>query len=877
MTRLPLHPRHLALLLFSVFTSSSLPGQEAAGDAPRVHDERLELTLLADSEMVVTPIGLALDSHDRIHVIESHTHLPPRDYDGPRGDRILVFTDPGDGKRAPRPTIFAGGLEAAMNLAFLPDDTLLVVCAREVVALEDLDGDGSSDHRLKLLELETSERYPHNSLLGITTSADGWIHVARGNTGGKKYTVRTRTGETLEGYGDGGDVFRLRPDGSALERVATGFWNPFDLVLDHADRLVLVDNDPDARGPNRLVHVVPGGDYGYRSVYGGTGNHPFQGWDGSLPGTLPFISGTGEAPSGVIDTHRVSLPPGFAEGYLVTVWNENTIELHRARPRGVSLEATPSALVSGGPEFRPVAFGASSDGTLYFTDWVKVDYPNHGEGKIWRLAPRPDVPRRPHRSRFAPPEKNEGSARLARHYELGDLASIERGLDETDPFLRHAAREAARGLDTQSLGTLLEHSRPGVRRGALLAHPTVLLEKHPERLRRALGDPDPGVRHAALLRAGVELHVDLVDDLARAIRGPGTDGVLFAAYLAAVECLTGEFPGAFRRRASDSTKRLPARRLPEGLVESLVTRQDLPAPVRALAVERLEATSPLVLELAGKIASLPSELRRPLVWKLSDRADDEGRSHLIRLALSKDREPTLRAEALTALGHHEGIELEPLREACRDESPVVGVEALRLWRGREISVELRRELEELRERAASGDAGRSRIEEIDFLLEREPTPARPASPDAWKQAVKEGGDPDSGRRVFFSRLASCSSCHSLDGRGALLGPDLSRVAQSVERDQIVHSILRPSDSCPPQYLAWQVITRQGTIHRGLQLDHKARGAIEMITTEGAVRRFEGKDILTYEVTRESLMPAGLEEALTVSAFRDLVAFLASRK
>jgi hypothetical protein len=61
---------------------------------------------------------------------------------------------------------------------------------------------------------------------------------------------------------------RCRPDGCGLQEFATGFWNPFDLKFDAHGRLLAADNDPDSPGPNRLVHVIQGGDYGYKSLYG---------------------------------------------------------------------------------------------------------------------------------------------------------------------------------------------------------------------------------------------------------------------------------------------------------------------------------------------------------------------------------------------------------------------------------------------------------------------------------------------------------------------------------------------------------------------------------------------------------------------------------
>ncbi len=72
------------------------------------------------------------------------------------------------------------------------------------------------------------------------------------------------------------------------------------LHFDVFGRLFTVDNDPDSRPPCRLLHIVPGGDYGYRYRNGRAGLHPFTAWNGELPGTLPMIAGTGEAPSGLL-------------------------------------------------------------------------------------------------------------------------------------------------------------------------------------------------------------------------------------------------------------------------------------------------------------------------------------------------------------------------------------------------------------------------------------------------------------------------------------------------------------------------------------------------------------------------------------------------
>ena len=42
--------------------------------------------------------------------------------------------------------------------------------------------------------------------------------------------------------------------------------------------------------------------------------------------------------------------------------------------------------MSGDKDFRPVALARDSKGNLYITDWMLVDYPNHGKGRIWKVT-----------------------------------------------------------------------------------------------------------------------------------------------------------------------------------------------------------------------------------------------------------------------------------------------------------------------------------------------------------------------------------------------------------------------------------------------------------------------------------------------------------
>ena len=50
-------------------------------------------------------------------------------------------------------------------------------------------------------------------------------------------------------------------------------------------------------------------------------------------------------------------------------------------------------------------------------------------------------------------------------------------------------------------------------------------------------------------------------------------------------------------------------------------------------------------------------------------------------------------------------------------------------------------------------------------------------------------------------------------------------------------------------------------------------AIELISESGEKLRFGANEIETYKASPTSLMPDNLEDGLTVSEFRDLIAFL----
>jgi putative membrane-bound dehydrogenase-like protein len=381
--------------ILAVLAATAAAQARAAGPAgPVAEDRRLVITRFAAEPDVVTPTGLTVDPKGRVLVIESHTHFRPEGYDGPPADRIRLLEDADGDGRAERVSTFYEGSRLTMGLAFHPDGPLYVATRAEVFRLRDADGDGKADGPPEpVVRLETPGNYPHNGLAGFAFDAEGRVYFGLGENLGASYTLVGADGATLTGGGEGGNVYRCRPDGSALERVATGFWNPFHQAFDAFGRLFIVDNDPDSRPPCRLIHVVPGGDYGYRFRYGRKGLHPFTAWNGELPGTLPMAAGTGEAPSGVLAYESDHLPDDYRGALLTTSWGDHRVERFRLRPSGASFRGTAEPVVTGGEDFRPVAIAAAPDGSLFLSDWVDKSYTLHRKGRVWQVRAK-DAPER---------------------------------------------------------------------------------------------------------------------------------------------------------------------------------------------------------------------------------------------------------------------------------------------------------------------------------------------------------------------------------------------------------------------------------------------------------------------------------------------------
>lgn len=839
---------------------------------PTLTDERLEIELVLAEPDLVTPIGIAIDERGTIFVIESHTHKARPNYPGPDSDRVKRITLKADGS-LDEMTIFADGFRHAMNLAFSPDGVLHLVHRNGVVALRDTDGDGACDQRRELVHVETEGDYPHNGLSGVAFGPDGWLYLGTGENLGVPYTLHGSDGSKWIGTGaDGANIFRCRFDGSQVQLFARGAWNLFELEFDRRGNLFAVDNDPDGRPPCRLLHVVEGGDYGYKYRLGRHGQHPFQAWEGELPGTLPMVAGTSEAPSALWRLDQAALPRGYQDALLVTSWGDHRLELYRPEPRGASFVAEREVLAQGGESFRPVGVATAPDGSIYITDWVDRSYPVHGKGRLWRLIAKPgvetvapnrakrpghSVTRIPGRGVTGPLQKARGARKRFEKLVASDAAGqadeLLKALADDDPFIRSAAIHAlARPVFRQRVLKATEDKSAKVRLGALLALRRAAEDWEGERgailrgpataeeqtvLRRALRDADANVRYMALAWIGEAGLTDLAGEIDAAVDAGAPSARVFEAYLAAAELLAD--PQAIQGGPLNPKASAAAR---AAIVEKILKDPTKAPALRAMALVKLnarqrEAMAPLVAKL---LAADDARVRLEAVRTLALAKAPATLSNLKTLAFDAKQPEKLRAEAVLALARRG--ETSGLERLLDDPRGAVRLEAARALRD---------------------------------PFQREQA-ARPATLGGWQAALAEPGDAASGRRVFFGARANCAACHRVNGRGGEVGPDLSTIARSSSREKLVASILEPSREIGPLYVQHVVQTTDGKTISGIWINERPED-LTLNTEKSGLIKIPAKQIEAHTVSKLSLMPEDLEKTLTVRDFRDLLAFLLSRR
>lgn len=117
----------------------------------------------------------------------------------------------------------------------------------------------------------------------------------------------------------------------------------------------------------------------------------------------------------------------------------------------------------------------------------------------------------------------------------------------------------------------------------------------------------------------------------------------------------------------------------------------------------------------------------------------------------------------------------------------------------------------------------------------------------------------------------CAQCHRMEGRGQVVGPDLTLLSRQGDRLAVLRSLLEPSREVAPQFHPYEVSLRNGDKFVGFLLRSSSTEVFRDLT--GREVSFPEAEVLSRREINTSIMPAGLPLQLTDGELRDLLAFL----
>jgi putative membrane-bound dehydrogenase-like protein len=488
----------------------------------------LEATLFAAEPMVLNPTTIDVDSRGRVWVTEGLNYrftIRPGQGGMDRvegADRIKVLEDTDGDGRADRMTVFADNLfPVPMGIAVeerWSDNGIYQGCrvfvgnSPDLLVLEDTDGDDKADRRYPLLTGfggYDHDHGVHGMVLGLDgklyfTQGDNTVDSTPGRRGGRSGVQFDVTDKSMRRVVNDqlAATLRVNRDGTQFEILADRQRNNYETCLNSFGDVFTSDNDDDGNRGSRVIWVMDGGRYGYRTS--GSPRH----WGEDVPGNVPKLVGTGNgSPCGVMVYEGDLLPEKYQGAVLEAEAGPRVIFAHPLIRKGAAFRTEPTVLLaSDDPWFRPVDVTAAPDGSLFVADWYDAGVGGHAfrdqtTGRIYRVAPK-GHPWKPQRANFA---TNTGliAALLSPNVATRDVAQrnlldrMRRSRQQpTDREGTRAAFELGRLVETgtaQRKARALWTLHQFYAEGGQTAPPIVL---------RALNDPDPRIRELAVRLLG---------------------------------------------------------------------------------------------------------------------------------------------------------------------------------------------------------------------------------------------------------------------------------------------------------------------------------------------------------------------------------------
>ncbi len=624
--------------------------------------------------------------------------------------------------------------------------------------------------------------------------------------------------------GPGGSIYRVDPDGKDWELISTGYRNEFDAAYNRHGELFTFDadmewdfNTPWYR-PTRVCLASSGSEYGWRN---GAGK-----WPPYYADSLPAVFNVGPgSPTGVTFGYAAKFPVKYQEAFFICDWSYGKLYAVHLTPDKSSYKGEIEEFVTGTPLPLTDVVINPKDGAMYFTIGGRKT-----QSGLYRVSYAGKEPTDPPRGDDAGADLRALRHRLESFHGRKDPKAVDAAwpyLKHEDRFIRFAARVA------------LEHQDPAAWR------------------ERALSEKDP---HSAITALLALVRVSSSDPFHRTKESPPVDEALKGRVFAALERLDWDRLTEEQRvellRVCEVALNRMGRPDPETR-DQLIKRLDphFPAKGREINAElcqllvyleapgvagralRLMAEAPTQEEQMEYARSLrvlktgwtPAQRQEYFSWYLKAANYKGGASFQGFLRMMK-------ADAVATLTDKEKADLKSILEAKPlAPAPIVGKPRppVKNWK----------------------------LDELVPLVEK---------------GLASRRDFDRGRRLFGE--ANCFACHRFDNEGGSNGPDLTGASGRFSIRDLLESIVEPSKVISDQYAAVQVTTTDGKVIVGRIVNLHDNNVVlnTNMLDPNALVNVDTRKIESKEISKVSMMPAGLLDTFREDEILDLVAFLLSR-
>jgi putative membrane-bound dehydrogenase-like protein len=815
-------------------------------------DGPYEVQLVASEPLVLDPVEVTWDAQGRMFVAEMRDYPlgPPKPGDPWLSQVSLLSDENGDGKMD-KSVVFADHLDNVQGL--LPYDGGLIATTRsQILFLKDTDGDGKADVQRPLIKGFN----PRHSQLQVSSprwGPDGWVHFNNGLDAKEIYPADAPD----KVVGVPGSNFRWNPQTNEIQ--PTGGKGQYGGAFDDWGHHFYCSNR------NPLMFTVMPYEAMLRNPQAGiTQVHEDIATPGAETRVYPLKithttadahAGTNTACSG-LGVYRGDWMPELKNNVLVPDPTGQLITRYRIEPHGSSLKATrvgerTEFFRSGDEWCRPVNVTTGPDGAIYVCDiyrrwidharffpeeFVKANDMRQGEqqGRIWRIVPKgqgqaPKVMAGRYHDIPAvgwgdQPAEHAERTTFLKVPELKDAAALAAVLTvhPDDPWMAKQVASVASQKMGQTLSLLGDNffanfSEP---RSATLRTFAA----------GSLADADPADLKATLSllqkQPGTLLwwKPALLQGLAKL---PKAKGHALEAELAAaaqeITALQGQLDAIVSDRQAPLEQRL-------AVLPLLAQRKwEVVAPVMRQLLTAAE--SPELTEAAlAVMKKFAATSTAPLIYELLPEAGPATKRALV---------PMLTANATTALALFQKME--------KGEFPTAWVDVETRWRYQRGQGEMASLAKKL-----FGEASGDRAAVVaDYLI-----------------CSTMSGNAERGKQVF---AMMCTACHKHGEMGVDVGPPLADVKVKPP-EALISDILDPNRMFEARWSAYQIDTQDGRSLSGLVTAESAEH-VTVAMMGGAQETLPRAAIKTMKSLDRTLMPVGLEAAISKDQMADLLAFL----